>query len=357
MSDFFHGGNIFEISRNENKKPLDYLDFSANINPLGLSSIGYKALEDNQWINSYPDIEYRDLKNIIAKYEKIDYETVFLGNGAVELFFFLVASQKPKKALIPVPTFMEYERACKGYDCEVSYFYLNAPEFKVNHSILEAIDETIDMLFLCYPNNPTGQLISERLLEKIVKKAELLDIVIVIDESFLEFVPQAFDGKELLSETNKIVIVKSLTKFFAIPGLRLGYALTENPLLIAGLEKVTPPWRINSLAQQVGSSILKDQYYIDKSIAYIQRENNWLYNQLSAIEGINVLYSKVNFMLFRVDKKIDIFNALLKMNIFIRNCNTFKGLDKNYYRLAVKSRADNIRLINAIKDTLNNKKR
>ena len=113
-------------------------------------------------------------------------------------FFFLVASQKPRKALIPIPTFMEYERACRGFNCKVSYFHLRSSGFIIEDSILEAIDESIDMVFLCYPNNPTGQLISEALLKKIVRKAESLDIVVVIDASFLEFVPQAFDGKKII---------------------------------------------------------------------------------------------------------------------------------------------------------------
>ena len=159
--------------------------------------------------------------------------------------------------------------------------------------------------------------------------------------------------KKLLSETNKVVIVKSLTKFFAIPGLRLGYALTKNQLLLEELEKVTPPWRINSQTEQVGKAILENQGYIDERIMFIQMENQWLYNQLSAINGMRVLPSKVNFLLCRVENELKIFDLLLEKNILIRKCNPFEGLHDTYFRVAVKSREDNIILVEGIKNIFN----
>lgn len=352
MKTYSHGGNIYELGRINQENPKDYLDFSANINPLGMSCASLEALKSYEAIGAYPDIEYEKLKKAIGSYEGIDFKNVFLGNGAVELFFYLVNALKAKKALIVKPTFIEYERACGAYSCRVETAFLKEDNgFKVNQSVLDKMDENLDLMFLCHPNNPTGQLIAPDVLEAIVKKANALNIALILDESFLEFVPdgRAIDGKIYLDENNRVVVVKSLTKFFAIPGLRLGYCLTKNKAIINRLYEVSPPWRINVLAERVGQAILKEVDYIEETVRLVEKENKWLFSELSKIEGIKPYPSTVNFILFKWAHDKELWTEMLAKKIILRACHTFEGLGKAYYRVAVKGHDDNDVLVTALK--------
>ena len=357
MSKVVHGGNLDELSRNFKLNKESLIDFSANINPLGLNKkvkeAIIKALEE---VERYPDITYYNLKSAISEFEKVNKDDLILGNGAAEIIFNLVRAIKPKKVLIPAPTFGEYEEATLSVDSNIKYYYLKEDNnWIIDQHIINYINDDIDMIFICNPNNPTGTITSKEVIINIAKKALSTNTIVVIDESFLDFVRdvESYSVINLLNEYRNIFIIKSMTKLFAIPGVRIGYGICKNKDIISKLELVSVPWNINVLAEKAALAALKDTEYIEKTILYIEEEKTYLYKELSEFNDIKVFNPSVNFIMFKINKNINLKIELMKENIIIRSCNNYIGLDDSYYRVAVRTREENNKLIIALKKVIN----
>lgn len=363
MASFGHGGNGKEISRSKGLNYEDLIDFSANINPLGMPESAKKSIIDNlDLIEKYPDITYFELRNSISEFEnirisheelKIKNEDIILGNGAAEVLFNVVKAVNPKNVLIPAPTFSEYEEAVNAAGGKVNLYYLKEKnDFKICEDILEYINDDLDMMFICNPNNPTGVITEKSLLNKILDKALENNVCVIIDESFLDFKKEDYSMIEYLKSYENLIIIKSLTKFFAIPGIRVGYALSKNKECIGKVESITPAWNINILGEIAVKAALKDKQYIKETIDFMEKEKNYMYNKLKEIDNLKVYEPSVNFILFKIHGGIDLREKLLDKNILIRSCANYHGLDESYYRIAVKNHCDNKDIISKIKEVL-----
>ena len=346
-----HGGNIEEICRQFGINEKNIIDFSANINPYGISEkVKEGMIQAIDKIERYPDITYFNLKEEISKYDNVDSEDILLGNGAAEVIFNIVRGLKPKNALIMAPTFSEYEDALKSENCKIQHYIMKG-DFNLDSGFIDAIREDIDIVFLCNPNNPTGALTNREFIIEILEKIINTETILVVDESFIDFIEEKekITSIKLLNDYSNLVVVKSLTKFFAFPGIRIGYGLCKNKYIKRKIDKVSIPWCINTVAAQGAIIALSQQKYIKDTIQYVKAENEFLYNELSKFSSLKVYRGSVNFMFFKVIKDIDLKSELLKHEILIRSCSNYIGLNEQYYRVAVRTREENIKLIEALR--------
>lgn len=355
MYKYEHGGDIYSQSTTDEGKA--FVDFSANINPLGLPLGVKEAIKASlkKCIN-YPDPFCRELRTATASYLQVAEENIFFGNGAADVLFRLALAIKPRKALLLAPTFADYEKALRSVDCKITYYDLQEKkEFKVGKSILRAITSSTDMVVICNPNNPTGQLTDRELLVKILNKCVEVNAKLLIDECFMDFVDEdkAFSMRDLLEEYPSLIILKAFTKTFAMPGVRLGYCLNSDQELQNRLHQCGQDWSVSVLAQEAGKAALQEQYYLCASLALIKEERKYLTNQLRLL-GAKVYGSYANYIFFKMSrvKKLD---ALLhQQGYLIRSCKNYHNLDENYYRIAVKTRVLNRGLIKAMKEARKN---
>lgn len=364
MASFTHGGNVKEICRNRGINSKEIIDFSANINPIGLNEkIKNEIINNIYTIEKYPDITYFELRQSIVSFEnenitredlKLNNENIVLGNGAAEVLFSVVRGAKPKKAIVLAPTFSEYEEALESVDAEVNLYYLKEENnFELQEDILDWINEEIDMIFICNPNNPTGNVTKNDIIIKILEKSKITNTKVVIDESFLDFLDNTYSVIQYIKKYDNLIIIKSLTKVFAIPGVRIGYSIINNDELIKNINKNIPAWNINCFAEVCTKAALNDKEYLDKTKKYVESERDYLFNQLKEIEFIKVYKPSVNFIFFKVNKKIDLKNELLNENILIRSCSNYNGLNDEYYRIAVRTHEENKKLIEYLRKILN----
>ncbi|MDZ5253347.1 threonine-phosphate decarboxylase CobD [Clostridium sp. LIBA-8841] len=349
-----HGGNVEEIKRIYGLEENEIIDFSANINPMGISEKVKEAMiRGINSIERYPDITYYKLKKEISSFEKVDLDKIVLGNGAAEVIFNIVRGIKPKNALIIAPTFSEYEDALNSLECKVNHYILK-DRYSLDNRFIDEINDDLDIIFLCNPNNPTGALIEKDFSLRVLKKAKEMDVKVVFDESFLDFVEdnEKYSVIEYLDDFNNLIVVKSLTKLFAFPGIRLGYGLSSDFEMIKKINSVATPWSVNTVADYAGREALKEVKYIKDSIAYVKKENEFLYNGLKAFKDINVFKGAVNFLFFKLSRELNLREELIKQGIIIRSCNNYIGLDNSYYRVAVRRREENEKLLEALSKIL-----
>lgn len=346
MQKFQHGGRIYDAQGAAG----DWLDFSANINPLGLSEKIRRTLAENLGgIINYPDPEATELKTAISRRFKVREENLVLLNGAAEFFYLYLNVLRPKKILIPVPSFSDYERAARSVGCAAEFFFTEETEnFRLDIKKLRAKIKSCgaDCLIIARPNNPTGNIIS---LEEISELARAVPLL--VDESFIDFLPIE-SARTLVNE--KISVVQSLTKIFAIPGLRLGFAVVEKNFA-ERLNFAKDVWNVNFLAQKAGVAALTDEKFLQETRAWLAEEKIFFAEKLSAIDGIKIFPPSVNFILFRLEAE-EVANYLLKKlreeKILLRSCANFVGLDGRFLRSAIRSRGENIFLLKTLKKIL-----
>lgn len=354
MANLIHGGDIYSAKE---KGIEDVLDFSANINPKGLPERVKQAIIDGigSCVN-YPDPLCRELTSAISDFEGIDREYIICGNGAADIIFRFALALKPKKALVLAPTFAEYEIALDTVECETVHFELREEEdFQVKEKYLEELDSSYDVIFLCNPNNPTGQLISKVLLEKVLKICVEKNIIMVLDECFIEFVEndEQYTMKSYIEKCKNLFILKAFTKSYAMPGLRLGYGLSSHKELLRKITDMGQPWAVSVPAQIAGVQALKEKEYLEESLKEIRIERQYLVAELNKL-GIKNYNPAANYIFIKIDEtsryEISTFkDKLLKKGIIIRDCSNYIGLREGYYRIAVKSHHANERLIDALK--------
>lgn len=350
-----HGADIYTASEKSGIDKNFIIDFSSNINPLGIpQSVKTAAINSIKDSNKYPDINSRELIKSISAYENVNEKNIFPSNGAAEAIFRIICALKPKKGLVTAPAFSEYENALSAFGSSVCYYDLKEElDFKIQENILESIKENIDIVFLCNPNNPTGQLTNKNLLEKIIEHCYSNKTTVVIDECFLDFVrnKEQYTTINLIEKYDNLIILKAFTKIFAIPGIRLGYCITSNRTTIQKLKTSGPPWNVSNIAQAAGVAALKEKEYINESIDYIFTQRNYMVQKLNKL-NIKTYTSHANYILLNINCSIDLKSALLKKGILIRSCSNYKNLDQHFYRIAVKSDKENQLLIKALEEII-----
>ncbi len=339
-----HGGDIY---RNQG-----VLDFSVNRNPLGAPAPVLEAVcRSAQEIACYPDITCGGLREAIGRFEGVSPEEVLCGNGAAELFFAAVLAKMPKRALVLAPTFSEYESALKTVKTNIAYYILREEhDFTICEDILDWITPETDMMFLCNPNNPIGDLISPEILDKILEKCIAYDIFLVVDECFLDFTdsPRTYELIRRRGEFPNLLVVKAFTKLFAVPGLRLGYAVTGNRKLAQRMKGVLQPWNVSVPAQAGGVAALTDcgEYrlteYLKETRALVAKERTFMKAELEKL-GFHTYPSEANYLFFH--GRPGLYELALEHGFLIRDCRGYRGLEAGYYRIAVRKREENERLL------------
>lgn len=353
-----HGGNIYEAARKCGGDISDFLDYSANINPLGLSPRVRTALINGlDSVTAYPDPDAVALKQAISDTYQVPADWIEAGNGAVELIYLLCRVLSPQRVLIPSPTFSEYAAAAQaaGVTCETIPLDKDTDFFPSIAELSQKL-KSKDLLFLCNPNNPTGCVLSRQQLEPLIQKASVVGAHIVVDESFNDFrlTAEAESCRTLIDRYPGVIVLHSLTKFLAVPGLRLGFMLSR-PELAERIKCLRDPWNVNVMAQTAGVAGLLDQEYRLKTVALIEQEKEKMFRGLQSIKSVRVFPPAVNFVLADLsDSGWDagkLQEALMGYRILIRNCANFVGLSNRYMRVAVKGSGENqrfLRILNKI---------
>lgn len=338
-----HGGDIYS------QKIL--YDFSANINPLGMPESAKAALIDNiSMLERYPDINFTRLKKAIAEFEHIGESNIVCGNGAADLIYKLANAANAKKALVLAPTFSEYERALKSFGCKVEHYFLNPEkDFVLDKGILSAIDD-IDLMFLCNPNNPVGNICEPELMNSIISKCKANNVRIVVDECFMSFVEES-EKYRLRADCNNIIILKAFTKIYAMAGLRLGYLICRDEKFCCKIESIGQCWSVSAAAQITGEAALSENDYLSRTVSYVKKERDYLTEKLANF-GFKVYPSMVNFILFKTDLPLD--RLLLKEAIAIRDNKGFVNLESGHFRIAVRTHEENEVLVHAIERIIKN---
>ncbi len=353
---FEHGGNVYAAARLTGAAPGDLLDYSANINPLGLSPAVRAAVQAAlDSVVHYPDASASLLKAAIGKRYGAPSALITCGNGAAELLYVLCQVRRPRRVLLAAPTFSEYERAARAAGAAIEYFPLAEENgFNLDPEAFAARLAGIDIAFLCNPNNPTGTLLSRAAVETIAAAARR-SAWVVVDESFLDFLPAAADYtcRPLLGAYSNLIVLQSLTKFYAIPGLRLGFLLADQAVGDS-LDRAKDPWNVNTLAQAAGVAALADDAYRQASIAAIDAARGELARGLAALPGVRPFPACANFILARLETATApaLRQAMLRDGILIRDCGNYPGLSPSYIRLAVKLPAQNAVLLAALAKNL-----
>ncbi|KNZ41087.1 pyridoxal phosphate-dependent aminotransferase [Acetobacterium bakii] len=341
-----HGGY-----RGENP---EMLDFSVNINPLGIpAGIKEQLIGAIDGLVTYPEITGKTTIEKLAADIGANPENIILGNGAIELIYLFARSHKPGKALIIQPTFNEYERALKLYGWEVEHFILaEKTAFTINPAELSKTIEIMKpkVVFLCNPNNPTGRVYSRTVITELIEKSPN-GTLWFLDESFMDFTTNE-DGLSLIdNQEHPVFLLRSLTKFYALPGLRIGYGV-GNRSIVKAMEVYKEPWTINALGLIAAAAVYDERGFKQKTREYIDRERQRVYNELIKIETVKVYKSDADFHLCRLIKGTvkDLQGYLETQGINIRTCEDFMGLNESYFRIAIKKEENNCQLLACLKE-------
>ena len=354
MKDLGHGANVDNMAKKFGKNENDIIDFSSNVNPHIISDLGKYVLEGLEKSRSYPDINYTNLRENISDYINIDSKNIIPGNGATEIIYLLMKSIKRRLAILN-PTFSEYGRGAKLNNLEIIDFHLKEENnFSIDLDEIQKNMDKFDSLFICNPNNPNGKVKDlNELLDLMIENDKLL----IVDETFMEFVgeEEKYSLINKIEQTPNLFILKAVTKFFGMPGLRLGYGVTSNKQIIKNIYEYKEPWTINSFAENLSNYLFKDKEYINGSKDYYINERKFMLEELRKISRLKVYDTDTNFVLIKLDDdeanslKLELFE---KYNILIRDASNFIGLDKSYIRVAIKSHNDNKVLIESLRKIL-----
>ncbi len=351
-----HGGNIERFKRKYGGYPLD---FSANISPLGMPGGVRNALMDAaQESVDYPDPDCTMLREAIARTmtevvgETVFPEQIYCGNGAADIIYRLVYAIRPERALVVTPSFSEYEAALQQVEAEMVYYETSEKDmFRIKPDILDVITEGMEMVFITQPNNPTGAFCDMELLHDLMVRCSEVGARLVVDECFMEFVrdPAAHTMLPCVTDDN-LVILKSFTKAYGMAGVRLGFMVTRDEMLIDIVKRVGAPWSVSTLAQKAGIAALHEDEFIGNLGEMIADGRKQLEEGLREL-GIRVIPGEANFLL--IYTRCENFKRKLEeKGILIRSCNDFRGLGEGWYRIAVKKPEENAQFIAACKEVL-----
>ncbi len=357
MINRLHGGNVWQYLESSRRA---IVDFSVNINPLGISDkIKNSIARSINEITYYPDPESKYLKKSLAGYHGLSPCNFLAGNGSNELIHLIPRALKAKTVLIPVPTFSEYEYAARANNANCLFVKsAEKDNFKIDISGLIRLIPKADIVFLCNPNNPSGFALSRKEILSLLKACKRSNAMLVVDEAFVDFAASKDDiaMDEESAGSKNLLVLRSLTKLFVLPGLRMGYAVGHKET-IERLSRHIYPWNVNTLAQIISAEVVEDEGYIRHTKKLVMKEKAYLYCNLNKTRGIKAYPSDANFFLCSLnDSKIKsaaaLTKKLMRQKILIRNCDNFRGLDERFFRIAVKKREDNEKLVSALKGVL-----
>lgn len=361
-----HGGDLWSAAAAYGGEANTYIDFSANINPLGPPDHVLHTLETaREWVIRYPDPGHRRLKQLLASRMHIEADQLLIGNGAAECMALLLLAEQPDKVGVVAPCFSEYEGLSRQFGAEVMTLIGSSEnDYRATAEELERFIPQVNVCFIGYPNNPTGAMYEWNVLERAIQAAEQSHTILAVDEAFIDFIPdgEARSALQLLERYPHVIVFRSLTKFYAIPGLRLGYAV-GHPERIAAMTGKQVAWSVNGLALAAGEAMFShEEAQVDQLLIYeeatralIALERAWMVEKLRE-SGVKVYRSEVNFMLCAAPSPwtaATLQTALGQQGILIRSCAMYTGLTERHFRLAVKDRASNERLIEALRNVIN----
>ena len=343
--EYVHGGDIY---RNRVK-----LDFSANVNPLGTPEAVMQAVRDaSRRIDVYPDPYCGPLRERLAVIHGVSPDEIICGNGGAEIIYQFAQVIKPKKALLPVPSFADYESALAAADCAPILFpLLRIENFEVNGRILNAITSETDCVLLANPNNPTGKVIDPSLLLRILQRCRETGTWLFLDESFYELTDdgKAYSLVSSLADGDRVLILRAFTKSYGMAGVRLGYAVCRNSGLLRDLSRVSQPWNVSTVAQAAGLAALSCTDWTQRARELVAKEKAYLVRELTDL-GISVLEGDANYLL--LSDAPGLYEKLLRRRILIRDCSNYHGLSEGDCRIAVRTHKENTALIAAIREVL-----
>ncbi len=341
-----HGGDWAAFEREYGAAPLD---FSANVSPLGIPDGVRAALcAAAEEADRYPDPDCRALRDAIGAHEGLCAEGVLCGNGASDLLYRAVWAARPRRALVVVPSFTEYEAALETVGCEIVHYPLGE-SFRVEADYLELLNDNFDIAILCNPNNPTGRTIQTDLLREIVRRCENLPCRLIVDECFVDFLdePERHTLKGHLG--GKLLLLKAFTKLYALAGVRLGYALCADGAFLDKMRRCGPPWAVSAAAQRAGVAALKEKSYVNDLRTLIRTERETILSELRTL-GLFAVTGEANFLLFQSETPL--YEPLRRCGILLRRCDDFAGLDGSWYRIAVRTHEENERLLAALREAI-----
>jgi threonine-phosphate decarboxylase len=348
-----HGGDVYHLARALGVDLADLLDFSASINPLGfppgLNNAVQEALKE---IVHYPDRRSLKLRAALAAYHRLTPETILVGNGSTELIYLAARALGPRRGLIVTPAFSEYEHALDLARVPAAFQPTDASDDFTLRKVPEVHEG--DLVFLAHPASPSGALLDPELFLAVAAAVEAAGAYLLLDEAFVDFVEEA-SLKIHLGRFPRLLVLRSFTKFFGIPGMRLGFLLGA-PELVARLAAAQEPWSVNTMAQAMGVACLADPEYMSRTRTLIAREREFLFNRLAALPGLSPFPGVVNYLLVKLTRPgmtaAFLREQMLAHRIVIRDASNFRGLDERFFRIAVRGRDENERLLAALSQCL-----
>lgn len=355
QKEHFHGSDLEKIEEYYGISKDKIISFSANVNPLGVSPKLRKELTKQiDAITTYPDREYSDLRKAIASYCNCNFSQVIVGNGCTELISLFIEITSPKQTLLLGPTYSEYERELTKNKSTISTYLLK----KENNFELDTADFTnqitkeTDLVIICNPNNPTSSCILPEEMSQILDHCKSMNCYVMVDETYMEFTDQKYSSIPFIKEYDNLIILRGTSKFFAAPGLRLGYGLTGNENLLLDINKNKNPWMINSLAVVAGITMFQDESYIKKTRTLCKKEMHKLEKAFQNSGKFKVYPAYGNFLLLEIiDKNVtsfDLFEKAIKEGLMIRDCSTFESLGQRFIRICFMDPKSNKKLIDCL---------
>lgn len=362
-----HGGDIVTAAEIFGTNAQDFIDFSSNIYPYGPPKAAMERLHgllsEPGWslLTRYPDPDSRKLKQAIAAFHQIDAGQILVGNGAAECIDLLISVLQPERVGVIEPAFAEYSVCAKKRKIPV-ISVITSWDNRFCPSVAETIRliEQTELVFVGTPNNPTGHLLPFSLLEKMAASAAQAGTWLVLDEAFIDFLPDG-EMRSFIHQLHRFpttIVVRSMTKFYALPGLRLGY-LVACASVIQSLKRMQIPWSVNGLAQEVGCVVLDRQVhkaFAEEVVGWLSQEKEWLTAQLKEMGTFELFPGEANYILLRFRENTSTYSApwlqeqLGKKGFLIRDCSMYQGLNERYFRLAVKTRSAHQALVNTLKN-------
>lgn len=355
-TELFHGSDIEVIAKKYNIDAQSILPYASNVNPLGMSPMAKQALLDNiEAISSYPERDYATLREHLSNYTKASPDNMILGSGTSDLIRLAFEILKPKHTLIVGPTYGEYARTAALSGSQVSTFMLHdLDDFEMDVDIfLRKLNDSIDLLILCNPNNPTSTLLSRGQLEAILNACKSHNIFVMVDEAYIEFVKDTdlVSAIPLTKKYDNLITLRSVSKFFSAPGIRFAYAITSNSDFIEATDNSKTPWNINTFACIAGV-MFEDEKYINLTKSLIQTERNLIYSAMSSRKTIKIFKPEANFMLIKLLKEnltaSDVFEHCIQKSFMIRDCSDYEGIGSKYVRFCFLKPEQNDMMVNTI---------
>lgn len=353
---YVHGGDIYAFARTRAIAPERVLDFSASVNPLGIPPRALMAYRHAlSRIVHYPEPYAESLTAGLVAYHGLAPGAILVGNGSTQLIFLLARFLAARRVLLISPLFSEHDTAFRVSGARIDRFFLRPPAFSCFlEQIREALTNGYDTLVLTNPNSPTGAVMPRGQIEELARLCRRARTRLIVDETFVDWIEEE-STKHLAAHNPHVIVLRSLTKFFAVPGLRVGYLITH-PRLVARLRRQLEPWSVNAVAQAVALACLQEPEFAERSRAFLMQEREWMFAQLATVKGLRPFPSRANFFLVRVTAKGYDAPALVRLlaekNLLVRDCTNFPGLGKKFFRVAVRTRRENRRLLVALRGIL-----